>query len=147
MRVVHPRAGLIVAGKGGAWGRMWPLFRLGLGGRLGNGSQYWSFVSLRDEVTAIRRMLDDESKSGAYNVTAPNPATNGEITAAMGSLLHRPTFARVPKFALRTVLGEMSSEVLGSARVLPTRLTEASFTFADPTIERALATALAEPQP
>lgn len=145
IRVVHPRSGLVVAGKGGAWGRMWPLFRLGLGGRFGDGRQYWSFVSLRDEVAALRRLIDDDALVGAYNVTAPNPATNGEITKAMGRLLHRPTLATVPAFALRTVLGEMSSEILGSARVLPHRLTEAGFAFRDPTIDDALRAALGDP--
>ncbi|HVQ88933.1 MAG TPA: TIGR01777 family oxidoreductase [Actinomycetes bacterium] len=143
IRVVYPRAGLIVAGKGGAWGRMFPLFRLGLGGRLGSGQQYWSFVSLRDEVRAIRLMIDDSSMVGPYNVTAPNAATNVDITRAMGERLHRPTFAAVPSFVLRTVLGEMSSEVLGSARVVPRRLTDAGFEFLDPTIESALDAALA----
>lgn len=144
IRVVHPRTGLVVAGSGGAWGRLWPLFRLGVGGRLGGGNQYWSFVSLRDEVRAIRTMIDDKSMSGAYNVTAPNPATNAEITRAMSELLHRPAFAHVPSFVLKTVLGEMSQEVLGSARVLPTRLIEAGFTFDDPTIADALRTARPE---
>ena len=144
IRVVHPRTGLVVAGSGGAWGRLWPLFRFGLGGRLGGGSQYWSFVSLRDEVRAIRRMIDDSSMSGAYNVTAPTPATNAEITTAMSELLHRPAFAHVPRFVLKTVLGEMSQEVLGSARVLPSRLLEAGFAFDDPTIGDALRTARPE---
>lgn len=143
-RVVYPRTGLVVAGKGGAWGRLWPLFRLGVGGRLGPGDQYWSFVSLRDEVAALRRMIDDDSLTGAYNVTAPNPVTNAEITTEMGRLLHRPTVAHVPAFVLRTVLGEMSQEVLGSARVLPTRLTAAGFVFQDPTIDDALRAALDE---
>ena len=142
IRVVHPRSGLVVAGKGGAWGRMWPLFRLGLGGRMGSGTQYWSFVSLRDEVRAIRRMMDDSSMTGAYNVCAPEPATNREITQAMGALLHRPTVAPVPSFVLKTVLGEMSSEVLGSIRVRPSRLLAAGFEFTDPTITEALQAAL-----
>jgi uncharacterized protein (TIGR01777 family) len=144
IRVVTPRSGLVVAPHGGAWGRLWPLFRLGVGGRLGSGTQYWSFVSLRDEVRAIRRMIDDSSMSGAYNVTAPHPVTNGEMTAALAEVVHRPAFAHVPSFVLKSVLGEMSSEVLGSLRVLPTRLLEAGFEFNDPTIEDALATAYAE---
>jgi hypothetical protein len=144
IRVVHPRTGLVVAGSGGAWGRLWPLFRAGLGGRLGSGSQYWSFVSLRDEVRALRQMIDDASMTGAYNVTAPHPATNAEITAAMAELLHRPAFAHVPSFVLKTVLGELSQEVLGSARVLPTRLLEAGFEFEDPTIADALRAARPE---
>jgi uncharacterized protein len=145
IRVVIPRNGLVVAADGGAWGRMWPLFKLGLGGRLGSGDQFWSFVSLRDDVRAIRYLLDHQVLSGPVNVCAPNPATNAEITRAMGELLGRPTFAKVPSFVLRTVLGEMSSEVLGSARVLPSRLIESGFRFEDPTIADALASALAEP--
>jgi uncharacterized protein (TIGR01777 family) len=144
IRVVIPRSGLVVAGHGGAWGRLWPLFRMGVGGRLGGGQQYWSFVSLRDEVRAVRRMIDDSTMSGAYNVTAPNPVTNAEMTAAMSEVVHRPAFAHVPSFVLKSVLGEMSSEVLGSLRVLPTRLTEAGFEFLDPTIEDALSTAYAD---
>jgi uncharacterized protein (TIGR01777 family) len=144
IRVVHPRNGLVVAGHGGAWGRLWQLFQLGVGGRLGDGRQYWSFVSLGDEVRALRRMIDDETMTGVYNLTAPNPATNAEVTEVMGELLHRPTFAHVPAFVLKTVLGEMSQEVLGSARVLPTRLLDSGFTFEDPTLRQALEAALAD---
>lgn len=138
IRLVHSRSGLVVAGPGGAWGRMWPLFRIGLGGRLGSGQQWWSWVSLRDEVRALRLFLDEASTSGPYNVTAPNPATNAMVTAAMGRLLHRPTFAHVPTWVLRTTLGEMSQEVLGSARVLPRRLLASGFVFDDLTIDQAL---------
>jgi NAD dependent epimerase/dehydratase family enzyme len=101
-------------------------------------------VSLRDEVSAIRRMIDDASMSGAYNVTAPNPVTNREMTEAMSDVVHRPAFAHVPSFVLKSVLGEMSSEVLGSLRVLPTRLLDAGLEFQDPTISEALATAYAD---
>jgi uncharacterized protein (TIGR01777 family) len=146
IRVVHPRSGLVVSAHGGAWGRLWPLFRLGVGGRLGDGSQYWSFVSLADEVRAIRRMLDDGSMSGAYNLTAPTPVTNAEMTAAMAKVVHRPAFAHVPSFVLKAVLGELSSEILGSLRVVPTRLLQAGFEFTHPTIESALAYAFAERQ-
>ncbi len=145
VRVVHPRSGLVVAGKGGAWGRLLPLFRTGLGGRLGSGDQYWSFVSLRDEVAVIRKMIDDASMSGAYDLTAPNPATNREITRVMGEVLGRPTFAHVPEFVLRAALGEMSQEVLGSGRVMPTRLTAAGYEFADPTFEAAFRWAVQRP--
>jgi uncharacterized protein (TIGR01777 family) len=146
IRVVHARSGLVVAAHGGAWGRLWPLFRLGVGGRLGDGKQYWSFVSLRDEVRAIRRLLDDTSMSGAYNLTAPTPVTNAEMTAAMAEVVHRPAFAHVPSVVLKSVLGEMSSEVLGSLRVAPGRLLEAGFEFCDPTIEDALTYAFAQRQ-
>lgn len=145
IRVVHTRTAPVVAGRGGVWGtRLWPLFQLGLGGRLGSGEQYWSFVSLRDAVQASRRMLDDDTMTGPYNVAAPYPATNAEVTEAMGRLLHRPTIAHVPRFVLRAVLGELSQEVVGSVRVVPTRLLDAGFTFQDPTIEQALTTALSE---
>jgi len=137
IRVVHPRTGLVVAGKGGAWGRLLPLFRVGLGGRLGSGDQYWSFVSLRDEVTVLRRMIDRASMSGAYNVSSPDPVSNAEITRIMGQVLGRPTFAHVPEFVIKTVLGEMSQEVLGSGRIVPTRLLDDGYEFADPTFEAA----------
>ena len=142
IRVAHPRSGIVVSGRGGAWGRLWPLFQAGLGGRLGSGQQWWSFISLRDEVAALTLLVTGELE-GPVNLTAPHPATNAEITEEMGRLLHRPTLMAVPEKAIRAVLGEMSSEVLSSARVVPTRLVEAGFTFADPTIGDALRYALA----
>lgn len=137
IRVVHPRTGLVVAGRGGAWGRLWPLFSAGLGGRLGSGRQWWSFISLRDELAALTHLL--ASLEGPVNLTAPNPATNAHVTEAMGHLLRRPARLAVPAKALELVLGEFSSEVLGSIRVLPRTLLEAGFDFQDPTIESALA--------
>lgn len=136
IRVAHPRSGLVVAGRGGAWARLWPIFSLGLGGRLGSGRQWWSFISLRDEVAALAYLL--EHLEGPVNLTAPQPVTNAEVAEAMGRVLGRPTRLPVPASALKLVLGELSSEVLGSARVLPTRLQEAGFTFSDPTIDDAL---------
>ncbi len=141
IRVVHPRTGLVVAGRGGAWGRLWPIFRLGGGGKLGSGRQWWSFISLRDELAGLTHLL--ERLEGPVNLTAPNPATNTEVTKAMGALLRRPTFLPVPAKALEIALGEFSSEVLGSARVLPTRLVADGFAFQDPTIDAALAYAWA----
>jgi uncharacterized protein len=138
VRTVLARTGLVVSRHGGAWGRLFPLFQAGLGGRLGDGRQYWSYVSLHDEVAAIRHLLDTEGLSGPFNLTAPNPLTNREITAVMGRVLHRPTLFAVPAPVLRTVLGEMSGDVLGSARVLPKRLLESGFTFAFPDIESAI---------
>lgn len=138
VRTVFTRTGLVVARKGGAWGRLFPLFKAGLGGRMGNGRQYWSFVSLHDEVAAIRHLIDRDDLSGPFNVTAPNPLTNREITAAMGRVLHRPTLFAVPAPVLRAVLGEMAGDVLGSQRVLPARLLESDFTFAFPEIEGAI---------
>ncbi|WP_082319964.1 TIGR01777 family oxidoreductase, partial [Streptomyces afghaniensis] len=91
VRTVFTRTGLVVSREGGAWGRLFPLFRAGLGGRMGDGRQYWSFVALHDEVAAIRHLMDTDGLSGPFNLTAPNPLTNREITAAMGRVLHRPT--------------------------------------------------------
>jgi uncharacterized protein (TIGR01777 family) len=142
VRTVFARTGLVVAREGGAWGRLFPLFKAGLGGRMGDGHQYWSFISLHDEVAAIRHLIDREDLSGPFNLTAPQPLTNGEITAAMGRVLHRPTLFTAPAPALRVALGEMAGDVLGSARVVPTRLLESGFSFAFPGIEDALRAAL-----
>ncbi len=142
VRTVFTRTGLVVSPKGGAWGKLFPLFKAGLGGRMGDGRQYWSFVSLHDEVAAIRHLIDTDGLSGPFNVTSPQPLTNREITAAMGRVLHRPTLFAVPAPVLRAVLGEMAGDVLGSARVLPTRLLESGFTFAFPDIEGAIRAAL-----
>jgi uncharacterized protein (TIGR01777 family) len=143
VRVVHPRTGLVVASGGGAWGRLFPLFRFGLGGRLGSGRQYWPFISLADEVAAIRHLIADETLSGPVNLSAPEPVTNREVTAAMGRVMRRPTLASVPEVALRAVLGEMAVEVVGSHRVVPRRLVESGFTFRHPTIDDAVRAALA----
>lgn len=140
VRVVKIRTGLVVSGKGGAWGRLLPLFKLGLGGRLGNGKQYWSFISMRDEVNAIKFVMENEKISGPVNLTAPEPATNSEVTKAMAKVLKRPALLNVPAFALELVLGEFSQEVLGSARVLPKVLSENGFVFADPDIVSAIKT-------
>ena len=142
VRTVLVRSGLVVARDGGAWARLFPLFRAGLGGRMGDGGQYWSFVSLHDEVAAIRHLLDSEELSGPFNVTAPEPVTNREITAAMGRVLKRPTPFPVPAAVLRTVLGEMAGDVLGSARVVPKRLLESGFRFTYPGIDEAVRAAL-----
>lgn len=138
VRTVFARTGLVVGRGGGAWGPLFPLFKAGLGGRLGNGRQYWSFISLHDEVAALRHLLFTPSLSGPFNLTAPTPATNREITAAMGRVLHRPTLFTVPAPVLRLVLGEISRDILGSARIVPTRLLESGFTFTYPEIEDAI---------
>ncbi|MFF3412694.1 TIGR01777 family oxidoreductase [Streptomyces sp. NPDC002742] len=138
VRTVLPRTGLVVAHEGGAWARLLPLFRAGLGGRMGNGRQYWSYIALHDEVAAIRHLIDTPSLSGPVNLTAPDPLTNAEITEAMGRVLHRPTLLTAPAPLLRLALGDMAEDILGSQRVLPTRLLESGFTFAFPSIEGAL---------
>jgi len=142
VRTVFARTGLVVAKDGGAWAKLFPLFKAGVGGRFGDGRQYWSFVALHDEVAAIRHLIDTEGLSGPFNLTAPNPLTNREITAAMGRVLRRPSLFTVPAPALKLVLGEMSGDVLGSQRVLPKRLLESGFTFTFPEIEGAIRAAL-----
>ena len=142
IRVVNPRTGLVVAKSGGAWARMFPLFKLGLGGKLGNGKQYWSWISLRDEVCALQFLLEQEHLSGPVNLTGPNPVTNAEVTSVMGHVLGRPTLLPAPAFALKAALGEFSTEVLGSTRVVPAVLEHAQFGFQDTTIESAIRTAL-----
>jgi uncharacterized protein (TIGR01777 family) len=143
IRVVHPRTGLVVAKHGGAWARMFPLFRFGLGGKLGAGSQYWSWISLRDEVCALQFLLEQDHLNGPVNLTGPAPLTNAEITSVMGKVMGRPTLLPAPAFALKAALGEFSTEVLGSARVVPSVLLNAQFGFQDPTVESAIRVALA----
>ncbi|MER5386036.1 TIGR01777 family oxidoreductase [Streptomyces sp. NPDC002688] len=142
VRTVLPRTGLVVSREGGAWAKLFPLFRAGVGGRMGDGRQYWSYIALHDEVAAIRHLIDTESVSGPVNLTAPDPLTNREITEAMGRVLRRPTLLAAPGPLLRLALGDMAEDILGSQRVLPTRLLESGFTFAFPSIEGALRAAL-----
>jgi uncharacterized protein (TIGR01777 family) len=141
IRVAHVRTGLVVSPKGGAWGRMFPIFKLGLGGRLGSGKQYWSPISLQDEVRALVFLLTADV-SGPVNLTGPHPVTNSEATAAMGLALHRPTLLPVPAIGLRLVLGEFAAEPLRSQRVLPKALLAAGFTFDHPTVADAIRAAL-----
>lgn len=142
IRVVHPRTGLVVSADGGAWGRMFPLFKAGIGGKLGSGNQYWSWISMRDEINALVFLLENSLMVGPVNLTGPAPQTNADVTAAMGKVLGRPTVLPVPSIALKVVLGEFSTEVLGSSRVLPAKLEESDFTFLDATIESAIRSAL-----
>lgn len=140
VRVVKIRTGLVVAAHGGAWQKILPIFKLGFGGKLGNGKQYWSFISLRDQIAAIDFLISHPEISGPVNLTAPNPATNLQVTKAMGKVLKRPTLFSVPSFALKLVLGEFSQEVLGSVRVIPKVLMSAGFEFKDPDIVSAVKT-------
>ncbi|MEU8523147.1 TIGR01777 family oxidoreductase [Streptomyces sp. NBC_01216] len=141
IRVAYARTGLVVAREGGAWGRLFPVFRAGIGGRLGDGGQYWSFISLHDEVAALRHLIDGDL-AGPVNLTAPEPVTNHEVTAAMGRVLRRPTLFTVPAPVLRGVLGDFAQDVLGSQRVLPRRLLESGFDFAFPTIDESIRAAV-----
>jgi len=147
IRVAQLRSGLVLASGGGMLGRLALPARLGVLPRFGNGGQVMSWISLTDEVRAIRFLLDGagaESRSGPYNLTAPNPVTNDELTSAVLAAYRRPSFSwlRVPAPLLKLGLGEMSAELLTSARVIPQRLTDANFTFTHPTISAALAAEL-----
>ncbi len=140
IRLAYLRTSLVVSPEGGAFGAMLPLFRVGLGGRLGSGRQWWSYVSLRDHVAATLHLLDDPTATGPFNLTAPEPCTNAQATGALAAHLHRPALVPAPGFAVRALLGGFAEEVLDSRRVVPTRLQEAGFGFQDPTIEAAVAT-------
>ena len=138
VRTVKIRTGLVLDPTGGALGRMMPLFRFGLGGKLGSGKQWWSWITLHDQVRAIDYLIDSDL-SGPVNLTAPNPATNSEFTAALARALRRPALLPVPGFALKVALGGFSTEILGSKRVLPERLNESGFIFDFPHLAPALA--------
>jgi uncharacterized protein (TIGR01777 family) len=129
IRVVHPRTGLVMSKRGGLLRKVLPLFRLGLGGKLGNGKQFWSYISLEDEIRAIFKLIDDVRLTGGVNLTNPNPVTNLEFTKALSSVVNKPAFFNVPSIALKIALGEFSVEALGSSRVLPSKLKAAGFKF------------------
>ena len=140
-RVVHTRTGIVLDDGSGAVGKMVLPFRLGLGGRLGDGKTWWSWVALDDVLNAIEHVLDTDV-SGPVNVVAPNPVRSAEFTDALGDALHRPTIFPIPKFALDLVLGGELSEALvfTSARVLPSVLTARGHVFAEPELGPALET-------
>jgi uncharacterized protein len=143
IRVAHLRSGLVLGSGGGVLGRLALPARLGVLPRFGDGRQVMSWISLTDEVRAIRFLLDGagaSGRSGPYNLTAPSPVTNAALTSALLAAFRRPDFSwlRVPAPVLRLGLGEMSSELLTSARVLPRRLLEAGFEFTYPSVGAAL---------
>lgn len=143
IRVVHPRCGAVMSARGGALARMLPVFRLGIGGTLGSGDQWFSWVSLDDVVRACLWLVDHAELDGAVNVTSPRPVTNRELTRTLGHVLRRPAVMRAPKFGLRLVYGEMADEVLfTSQKVVPRRLLESGFEFAYQDLEQALRRAL-----
>ncbi|WP_431946370.1 TIGR01777 family oxidoreductase [Actinacidiphila sp. bgisy167] len=144
VRTAFARTGLVVSGRGGAWGRLFPLFQAGLGGRLGDGRQYWSFISLHDQIAALRHIVDTDSVSGPVNMCAPEALTNAEVTRAMGRVLRRPTVFAVPGPVLRAVVGEFATEILGSTRAVPRVLLDSGFRWAHPGIDEAIRAALAE---
>jgi uncharacterized protein (TIGR01777 family) len=139
IRVAHVRIGVVLSADGGALPKMLTPFKLGLGGRIGNGRQYMSWITLEDLVGVIKRALTDESLRGPVNAVAPNAVTNEEFTKAVGRALGRPTFLSMPAFAARLAFGEMADALLLSgSRVEPARLTEAGYEFKHPEIEGAL---------
>lgn len=144
IRVVHPRTGIVQSAKGGALERMLLPFKFGIGGRLGSGRQWFSWIALDDEVRALRFLIDDGRLRGPVNLTAPNPVTNGEFTKALGRVLHRPTFMPVPTAALYALLGRqlVDETILAGQRVHPAALEAAGFTWRYADVEPALVRAL-----
>jgi uncharacterized protein (TIGR01777 family) len=146
-RVVLMRTGVVVSAKGGAYGRrLLPLFRLGLGGRLASGRQWWSWIALPDYVRAVRFLAESSDLAGPVNLTAPEPLTNAEMTKAMGRVLHRPTVTWAPSPALKLFFGPFGVDLVNGQRVLPRRLLDAGFQFSYPDFESALSALLAAEQ-
>ena len=143
IRLVTLRIGIVLSSRGGALARMLLPFRLGLGGRIGSGRQYMSWIDLDDLIRVFRHSMATDSLSGPVNAVAPNPVTNREFTRALARILSRPAIFVMPAFAARIALGEMAEELLlASARVLPAALLGSEFSFQFPQIEAALAHAL-----
>ncbi|MBV9444377.1 MAG: TIGR01777 family oxidoreductase [Streptosporangiaceae bacterium] len=147
IRVVHTRSGLVMGRDGGILPRFAPLARFGVCPGLGPGTQVMSWISKSDEIAAIRFVLDREDLSGPVNLTAPEPATNAEFTAALNAAMGRPylPWLRVPAWLLRLAIGEASVELLTSSRVTPRRLLETGYEFRHPAIREALPAELARP--
>ena len=143
VRTVKLRTGLVLDPTGGALGKMLPLFRLGLGGKLGSGKQWWSWITLHDVISAITFLLEHKV-SGPVNLTSPNPVTNQEFTSALARAMHRPALFPAPAIALKIALGGFSSEVLGSKKVIPQALSDAGFTWDYPHITNALSALIQE---
>ncbi len=136
-RVAQLRTGLVLSKQGGLLQRLVPLVKAGLGGKLGSGRQYMPWISLADELAAIRFVVEHDV-TGPVNLTGPTPVTNAEFTRTLGSVLHRPTIFTVPGFAARIALGEFAENVLTGQNAVPARLTEAGFSFTHPRLEEAL---------
>jgi hypothetical protein len=138
VRVVHLRTGLVQSVDGGMLKKTLPLYKLGLGGRLGSGKQWWSWISVEDEVGAIRFLLEGEL-AGPVNLTAPEPVTNLEYTRTLGAVLGRPTLIPTPMLGPRLLFGsEATQSIIESQRVIPRVLEDAGYQFAYPTLEAAL---------
>ncbi len=139
IRVVHPRFGIVLSPEGGALGPMLPIFKLGLGGKIGSGRQYWPWVSIDDVVGAILHALAIDSLSGPVNVVAPDPPTSAQFTKTLGRVLGRPTIFPLPAPAARLVLGQVADELLlASQRLEPARLKESGYSYRHPELGGAL---------
>jgi uncharacterized protein (TIGR01777 family) len=138
-RLVTPRYGLVVSAAGGAFATMLPAFKAGLGAKVGDGTQYWSWIALDDLLAVLERALHDETLEGVVNATSPEPLTNADVTSVMGRVVHRPTLLTVPRFLVRrATLGMGEEMLLASQYAVPERLQELGFRFAFPTLEGAL---------
>jgi len=139
IRTAQMRFGVVMSAEGGALPKMLTPFRLGLGGRMGSGRQWWPWVSVRDVVGAIQHVLHHESLSGPVNTVAPNPVSNAEFTHILASILRRPALFPMPAFAVRLIFGEMGEELfLGSQRVEPAKLAASGYQFQHPDLKNAL---------
>jgi uncharacterized protein len=139
VRVTRLRIGMVLGPNGGALARMLPPFRLGVGGRLGSGQQWMSWIHIDDLVALIAFLMRESTVRGAFNATSPFPVTNREFTRALAEAVHRPAIVPVPAFALRLVFGEMSEVLLASQRALPDAAQRGGFVFQNPDIFAALA--------
>jgi uncharacterized protein (TIGR01777 family) len=143
VRVAMLRTGLVLAASGGLLKRLGTIFKAGIGGKLGSGKQYQSWISLADEVAAIRFVLENDTLSGPVNVVGPDPVRNEDFSRVLGQVLHRPSLFPTPAFGLRLVLGDFADEgVLVSQRVVPEKLLAHGYTFVHPDLRSALAWAL-----
>ncbi|WP_018353480.1 TIGR01777 family oxidoreductase [Longispora albida] len=142
IRVCRLRTGLPLAASGGLLPRMLPVFKAGLGGRLGSGRQYMPWISLADWLGAVSHLLAAEEVSGPVNMTGPEPVTNAEFTRALGSALHRPAVLAVPGFALRVAVGELAGDALGGQRAMPVALDSSGYTFMHSDLKEALTWAI-----
>lgn len=135
-RVCLLRTGIVLAKHGGALKQMLPLYRLGLGGKLGSGKQHWAWISLNDHLNAIDFLLNCTDANGAFNLTSPMPTTNAEFNRLLATHLHRPAFFTVPQWILRFILGERSQLLLDNQPIVPRRLLDMGFEFGDKNLDR-----------
>lgn len=147
-RVVLVRTTMVMSRSKGALGKLLPLIKLGIGGPLGSGKQWWAFISLQDEAAAILHLINNTQASGAYNLTAPEPATCEQIVKSLAKGLRRPALLRVPSWAMKLLIGEAAVELLlCSQKMRADRLIESGFVFSHPTLEEASAYVLSEELP